>query len=41
VKSKLIMPITDYAFEGSFRSVEKIEDSPGVFAVVSEFVDKY
>jgi len=36
-----MMPIADYAFEGPFRSVEKIEDSPGVFAVVSEFVDKY
>lgn len=36
-----MMPIADYAFKGPFRSVEKIEDSPGVFAVVSEFVDKY
>lgn len=35
------MPIANYAFEGPFRLVEKIEDSPGVFAVVSEFVDKY
>ena len=35
------MPIADYAFESPFRSVEKMEDSPGVFAVLSEFVDKY
>lgn len=41
MESKVIMPIADYAFEGPFRSVEKIEDSPGVFAVVSEFVEKY
>jgi len=31
----MLMPITDYAFEGPYRSVEKIEDRPGVFAVMS------
>jgi hypothetical protein len=37
----LMMPIADYAFEGPYRSVEKIEDSPGVFLVMCELAGKY
>ena len=36
-----MMPIADYAFEGPYRSVEKIEDSPGVFLVMCESAGKY
>ena len=35
------MPIADYPFKGPHRSVKKIENSPGVFAVICEFVETY
>ncbi len=35
------MPMVDFAFVDPFRWVEKIEDNPRVFVVVSEFVDEY
>ena len=37
----MIIPIADYPFEGPHRSVKKIENSPGVFAVICEFVGTY
>jgi hypothetical protein len=37
----MIMPIADYPFEGPHRSVKKIENGPGVFAVICEFVGTY
>lgn len=37
----MIMPIANYPFDGPHRSVEKIENRPGVFAVICEFEDKY
>ena len=37
----MIMPIADYPFEGPHRSVKKIENSLGVFAVICEFVGTY
>lgn len=40
-KSRLIMPIADYPFDGPHRSVNEIENSPGVFAVICEFVETY
>lgn len=36
-----MMPIAQYLLEGPHRSVEKIENSPGVFAVICEFEGAY
>lgn len=36
-----MMPIATYPFKGPYRSVEKIENSPGVFAVICEFEEAY
>ena len=35
------MIITDFLLDGPHKSVKKIENSPGVFAVISELGDKY
>jgi len=35
------MPIAQYPFEGPHPSVKKVEDSPGVFAVICEFEGVY
>jgi len=37
----MIMPIAQYPFEGPLRSVNKIENSHGVFAVICEFEGAY
>ncbi len=37
----MLMPVADYTFEGPYRTVEKIEDSPGVFLVMCESAGKY
>lgn len=37
----MIMPIAQYPFDGPHRSLKNIEDAPGVFAILCEFVDKY
>ena len=36
-----MIPIAQYPFEGPHRSVKKIENSPGVLAVVCEELGKY
>jgi hypothetical protein len=35
------IPIADYAFDGPHKSTGKLEDKPGVFAVISEFHGKH
>lgn len=36
-----IIPIAQYPFEGPHRSVKKIENIPGLFAVICKFVDTF
>lgn len=35
------IPIANYAFDGPHRSTKRIEDTQGVFVVMSELVGKY
>ena len=36
-----MMPIDHYPFKGPYRSVDEIENSPGVFALICEFEGTY
>lgn len=37
----MIIPIAEYPFDGPHRTTNKIENKPGVFVVISEFVGKF
>jgi len=36
----MIIPIAQYPFKGPLKSIKKIGNSPGVFAIICEFVEK-
>jgi hypothetical protein len=35
------MPIAEYAFKGPYPTLKKVENERGVFAILSQLVDKY
>jgi hypothetical protein len=37
----LIIPIGDYSFKGPYPTLSKIENRPGLYAIISEYYDKH